>query len=127
MKREGSDLARFGVDAPHHDDVGALPEVLTAEKEGCVRRVGVDAGVVVGARQKEVARFRVGEPGVGFDRVDLFNADRSRIDGPTVGGCAVPVAVGLVETRGLLGGWSGVDDDKLTLGERPPSSGQDGG
>ena len=124
LKGERGDLSRFGVDPPHHDDVGPLSEVLAAEKEWRVGRIRVDTGVVIGAGEEEVAGFWLGETGIGFDRIDLLDPDRTSIDWCLIAGDAVVGLVCRIHPGWLIIGRTGVDNDELPLGERPPAGRQ---
>ena len=59
-KRQHGDAVGVGVDAQHHDRVAALAHPFAVAERPGVRRVGIDAGAVVGAGDEEVLGLRVG-------------------------------------------------------------------
>ena len=65
-EREDGDLIRRRVDAPHHDRVAALAGSLAVAERWRKSGVRVQAGVVVGARDQDVAGAGLG----GWERLD---------------------------------------------------------
>ena len=109
LHRQCGGGAGVGVDAPHHDDVGAFPEAFATEDEGGVGRVGVDAGVVVGADQQKVRRIGLCEA-IGDDGRWLWGVGQHRC------GVVIGAVTGIREAVGV-GQWGDavVDLDELAL------------